>query len=170
MAHELTHVRRHDLLTLHLTEVLLLPLAFHPLTDWLRRNLHAARELACDAEAQTDAIEYARCLLAIARHTIRPNRPLTALGIGSAEILERRILALAAPAKRTLSGREQYGLAILLLISCAILSGAARSSYLWLTSVPAPNSARRLTASPPPPPPPQSSRPPARKPPSINGR
>jgi beta-lactamase regulating signal transducer with metallopeptidase domain len=153
IAHELAHVARHDMFTYCVTEMFLLPLAFHPLTGWLRQKLYAARELACDARATVDSVAYARCLLAMARHTVQPARQLAALGIGNAQILEQRIHALASPSTRTLSLRERYLAAVLLLIACASLAVAARSTYLWFTSIPAPVY-RTLGSHPPPPPPP----------------
>lgn len=154
IAHELAHVVRFDMLTHCATEMLLLPLALHPLTGWLRKRLYAARELACDARATVDAVAYARCLLAMARHTVQPTRQLTALGIGTAQILEQRIHALAAPSTRMLSLRERYLAAALLLLACALLAISARSSYLWFTSVPAPVPQLKFIGNPPPPPPP----------------
>ena len=151
LAHELAHVERRDMLTHSLAEILLLPLVLHPVTGWLRRHLHAARELACDAQATVDSIEYAKCLLAMARHTLEPARHLNVLGIGSAQILERRIHALAVPSTRILTRREKYLAAILLLVACGFLAVAARKSYLWFTSVPAPASSLRTIPPPPPP-------------------
>lgn len=138
LAHEMAHWRRGDLLTHFASEILLLPLAYHPLTGWLRRKLHAARELACDAEAKTDAVEYARCLLALARRAVEPAQPLAALGIGDATTLERRIRALASPATRMLSRGERYVAVALLALACGLLMTAARTQYLWLSSVPTP--------------------------------
>lgn len=150
LAHEVAHWRRRDLLTHFASEILLLPLAYHPLTDWLRQKLHAARELACDAEAKTDAVEYARCLLAIARRAVEPARPLAALGIGDARTLERRIHALASPPTRMLSRGERYAAVALLALACGGLMTAARTQYLWLSSVPAPRVFVRRQPAPPP--------------------
>ncbi len=156
LAHEQAHVERHDLSTHLLSEVLLIPLTFHPSASWLRRQLHSSRELACDAEAKIDPLEYARCLLAITRHTIQPDRSLHALGVGGSQLLERRIHALAAPSTRTLSGRERSFSALLLFLACILLIGSARQTYLWLSSIPAPVPAQRSVKAPPPPPlPPQ---------------
>jgi beta-lactamase regulating signal transducer with metallopeptidase domain len=153
IAHELAHVARHDMFTHCVTEIVLVPLAFHPLTGWLRARLYAAREVACDAQATVDAVAYARCLLAMARQTVQPVRQLTALGIGSAQILEQRIHALAAPSTRMLSRQERYFAAILLLATCLLLAVAARSTYQWSTSIPAPDATPKSLGIHPPPPP-----------------
>lgn len=160
LAHELAHVARRDLAVMVLTEALLLPLAFHPLSRWLREKLEAARELACDAQASGDAIGYARCLLEIAKLAVQPSTPVAALGVGGAQILERRIRALAEPPTRMLSRGERLAAALLLLVLAAVLSDVARSTFVRLSSVPAPamKGAKRYPPPPPAPPEPKGKR------------
>ncbi len=158
LAHELAHVSRRDLPVMVLTEVLLLPLAFHPVSRWVRAKLEAARELACDAQASGEALTYARCLLEMAKLAVQPSRPVTALGVGGAAILERRIRALAEPQTRVLSGRERWLAWVLLLVGAAWLSDVARSTFVRLASVPAPVMKAGKRYPPPPPPPPAPKR------------
>jgi beta-lactamase regulating signal transducer with metallopeptidase domain len=91
IGHELAHVRRRDALVQLLIEVATLPIAFHPLVIWLKRELAIARELACDAFVAPALVEprhYARVLVAIARQAASPRG---ALAFGAAATLERRL-------------------------------------------------------------------------------
>src|SRR5271167_126337 len=70
MAHELAHVRRKDYLINLLCLVVALPVAIHPATAWVKGQLEASRELACD-ELATRCISspkvYARALVGLAK-------------------------------------------------------------------------------------------------------
>ena len=154
LAHELAHVRRHDMATSLLSHLLLLPLRCHPVSAWLLNELDSSRELACDAHCAVHPLDYARCLLDIARHCVEPRGPLTALGIADAQILERRIHALTFPVHRRPNASEFGVLAITLLLACAMLSGAARSTYHRIAHLPAPRLVRDTLTMPPAPPPP----------------
>src|SRR5260370_2371966 len=69
VAHELAHVQRGDMLLLLLSDFMLVPLAFHPFSYWLRGQLAETREMACDARVSGQmlpATDYARCLLDVA--------------------------------------------------------------------------------------------------------
>jgi beta-lactamase regulating signal transducer with metallopeptidase domain len=67
--HEATHVARRDCLTCFLSELTTCLYCFHPLAWWLRRNLAALAEEACDdavIRATEDRTAYARHLLEFA--------------------------------------------------------------------------------------------------------
>ncbi|MGH9630687.1 MAG: M56 family metallopeptidase, partial [Bryobacteraceae bacterium] len=66
IAHELAHVRRKDMLLFLVSELMMIPLSFHPVAERLRRRLAESRELACDERVLGDGMDrfkYARCLL-----------------------------------------------------------------------------------------------------------
>src|SRR5215472_7551665 len=99
VAHELAHVQRRDMF-LHLwSEIMLVPLAYHPFSYWLRSQLAEAREMACDALVSGPTLpptDYARCLLDVAETLKDTESPLHALGISESATLEHRIQALVA--------------------------------------------------------------------------
>jgi len=97
VAHELAHVQRRDMLWHLVSEILLIPLAFHPVSYLLRNRLAETREMACDAlvaERVLPATDYARSLLDVARTLSDSTSPLHALGVFESATLERRIHAL----------------------------------------------------------------------------
>jgi TonB family protein len=103
LAHEMAHVCRFDYLCNLVCELLLLPIAFHPLTWLLKRRLAEARELACDelAAQVLDPSRYARSLVHIAnqissRASARLKLDYT-LGVFDANILEERVMTLLKP-------------------------------------------------------------------------
>jgi beta-lactamase regulating signal transducer with metallopeptidase domain len=95
VAHELAHVQRQDMLWHLVSEILLIPLAFHPLSYVLRNRLAETREMACDAlvaERVLPATDYARTLLDVAGTLRNSAAPL---------LLSDRVRVLAKPtAKR----------------------------------------------------------------------
>ena len=80
-------------------EVTTLPIAFHPVVTWLRRELDATREQACD-EAVTDALldvrSYARSLVSVAQDISMAPLPRAAysIGISDGPSLEERIMRI----------------------------------------------------------------------------
>ena len=160
LAHELAHVKRNDMLLFIASELVLLPLAFHPLTFWFRRKLHESRELACDEQVVLGGIhpiDYARRLIETARQTLDARVPFHALGTGGGDVLERRIRALAATrVKVTHHLTPQHSLFMLMasIVFCALLARGADAVCLRLAGVPAPTAFRILLLPVPPPPPP----------------
>lgn len=51
LAHELAHVKRHDLSWSFLTGLALVPFFFHPLVWWAHRELRIVQEICCDEQA-----------------------------------------------------------------------------------------------------------------------
>lgn len=158
IAHELAHVRRKDVLSLFLSELALVPLAFHPATVWLRRKLAESRELACDEDAARELaspVAYARSLLEVARRGIGSAGLLQTLGVADGGILERRIRALVERprrAARRLGARQMATLGLAAVVLCIFLARQARTLYLWIA--PAPVVPNVIVPPPPPPPPP----------------
>ncbi len=104
LAHEIAHVRRRDYLCNLLAELLLLPVAFHPLAWAIKRRLAESRELACDELAATvlNPASYARSLVRMAQQIsdlalpVAPGPDYT-LGVFDADILEERVMRLLKP-------------------------------------------------------------------------
>ncbi|HXJ92415.1 MAG TPA: M56 family metallopeptidase [Terriglobia bacterium] len=103
LAHEMAHVCRRDYLWNLICELLLVPVAFHPLTRLVRRRLAETRELACDelATRVLDPSQYARSLVRIAneisRRTSLALKLDYTLGVFDANILEERVMTLLKP-------------------------------------------------------------------------
>ncbi len=99
MLHECAHMRRHDFRKNLGYKVLSLPVQFHPAVWFLRRQLAATREIACDAAVAAaigDGVAYSDSLLRLA--TWMSSRaqatPTHAVGIFDANVLEERIMRL----------------------------------------------------------------------------
>jgi beta-lactamase regulating signal transducer with metallopeptidase domain len=159
IAHERAHVRRNDMATFIVSELALAPLAFHPVARWLRRKLGESRELACDEQVtreHPDHIEYARCLLELARKVLRPATPLHGLGIADSRILERRVRALLEMPGKSSTNLSRWHKAAGVAAICffgVLLSYTARSAYLWVSGIPQPRVSMHILPPPPPPPP-----------------
>lgn len=165
LAHELAHIERHDMLWHLLSEIMLVPLAFHPFSYWLRSQIAEAREMACDARVSGPILrptDYARCLLDVAE-TLRDSRPpLHALGLSEGATLEHRIQALVTLApfrSRKLSAWSKSGLILAGLVLFAALLSSGRKTFLWMSAVPEPQLRQRMLWVPPPPPPPPPPKP-----------
>jgi beta-lactamase regulating signal transducer with metallopeptidase domain len=51
LCHELTYIQRRDYLLNVACQVAALPLAWHPVVDWVQQRIHMTREMVCDAMA-----------------------------------------------------------------------------------------------------------------------
>jgi len=162
LAHEMAHICRGDMWWSTVAEVLLIPLAFHPVAGVLRRRLIETRELACDefvVEGGLRSTDYAQALLDVARLVTDSPRTLNPLGVSGGAVLEQRIRALAAwqGARHVRLNTWQKiltGIGTSLLLAPLLFS--AGSVYEWLSSVPAaPNISFGPIPAPPPPPPPK---------------
>lgn len=85
LAHELAHIRRHDLwvnLMQRLVETLLF---FHPCVWWVSKQIRIERELCCDADAVRatgQPVAYAQALEVVARRRWACAPPQLAVGLG----------------------------------------------------------------------------------------
>jgi len=163
VAHELAHVQRGDMLLHLLSEFMLVPLAFHPFSYWLRSKLAETREMACDARVSGQilpATDYARCLLDVAAALRDSASPLPALGISESATLESRIRALISFSSLRGRGLGAWHKCCLILGAStlfALLFSSGRRTFLWMSAVPEPR-IQKLRVPPPPPPPPPPNR------------
>jgi Zn-dependent protease with chaperone function len=163
VAHELAHVQRGDMLLHLLSEFMLVPLAFHPFSYWLRSQLAETREMACDARVIGQilpATDYAHCLLDVAAALRDSASPLPALGISEGATLESRIRALISLSSLRSRGLGAWDKCCLILGAStlfALLFSSGRRTFLWMSAVPEPR-IQKLRVPPPPPPPPPPNR------------
>ena len=95
LAHELCHVRRRDNLTAAIHMVVEVIFWFHPLVWWIRMQLVAERERACDEEVVRlagDPQVYAEAILNVCKLYIES--PLVCVSGGTGGDLKRRIEAI----------------------------------------------------------------------------
>lgn len=121
LAHELAHIRRRDFVVNVVSELLLLPVSFHPAVWWIRKQARASQELACDAIVTTellDAPDYAQSLVAIARTlgSVPVFRPLAGL---LSDGLELRVRRLLHPVHR-----DAMSWAVRLSLACFLMTAA----------------------------------------------
>ena len=134
IVHEVTHLRRGDMLVRCLQCVAGTLLFFWPVVAWVNRRIDRAREHACDEWAlrhgRLTASEYARCLLS----AVRPARSHTltyhpACMAGNPSTIERRIdVILELPSRP--GRRPVWGLltaTIVIAWACFTLAGVAQA-------------------------------------------
>jgi beta-lactamase regulating signal transducer with metallopeptidase domain len=86
LCHELAHVRRGDYLANWICQLGSLPIAYHPATYGIDREIRRSRELTCDAmaaEGMDSSVEYAGCLVGLARRIESESVASRAAGRGS---------------------------------------------------------------------------------------
>jgi beta-lactamase regulating signal transducer with metallopeptidase domain len=130
LGHELAHIRRRDFAWSILLEVVVVPLAWHPVMGWFKRELAAARELACDdlvAGHVVDPRVYAESLLSLAQIAINGRAPKGALGVLDGDNLEARIERLLC---RPSSVRRSWWTVCAFLVLVATAIGCQRASLL----------------------------------------
>lgn len=158
IAHELAHVQRRDMLWHLLSEIMLVPLAFHPFSDPFRSRIAEAREMACDARVSgflLSPTDYARCLLDVAETLNDRAFPLHALGISESATLEHRIQALVTfslSRSRNLSAWNKSGLIQAAWVLFMVLLSCGRNTFLWMSAMPEPRIQQKMLRPPPPPP------------------
>ena len=122
LGHEMAHIHRRDFLVNLLCELSLLPVAFHPVTRWLRRRLAETREMACD-EATVERLlaprVYARSLLSMASTLAGSSRPAYTLGALDADLLEVRMRRLLDSGPRLGARRARATLSLAALVLAA---------------------------------------------------
>ncbi|MDT4897259.1 MAG: hypothetical protein QOH25_2336 [Acidobacteriota bacterium] len=126
--HEMAHVARRDYALNLVCEFLCLPISFHPLTKFIKRQIDRTRELACDDMVTERLLEpkaYARALVRVAGELVSPAGQAFTLGIFDADILEERIMKLTQKTRRLgqRAGRLLVVAAFsLLCLSCLTIS------------------------------------------------
>jgi len=106
VCHELAHIRRHDFLLNLFYETASVPVSFHPVVAWIKKQIALTRELACDEAAATKLTSrsgYARSLLRLVQ-SLTPGwseaQSNAALGLFDSDTLEERIVNLMRRPKR----------------------------------------------------------------------
>jgi beta-lactamase regulating signal transducer with metallopeptidase domain len=139
LAHEYAHIRRRDFPVHILSELISLPVAWHPGIGYLMSKLSQTRELACDDYAAArlgKRRSYAKTLLRLASLCLRvPRSNTVTLGIFDGDNLEDRIMMLT---KKTLSLSRTGVIGLALATSITFAAGAvlAHSMSLQASSKP----------------------------------
>src|SRR5262249_24464588 len=127
IGHELVHVLRRDYLLNLLYEFIALPLAFHPATALLKRRIRETRELGCDelvADRLLEPAAYARSLVQLAGAAITAGRPTATItiGVGDADILEKRVMTILSRPKISLRRKNLLlaAAALVFIVSCVV--------------------------------------------------
>src|SRR2546429_2808284 len=108
---------------------MLVPLAFHPFSYWLRSKLAETREMACDARVSGQilpATDYARCLLDVAAALRDSASPLPALGISERDRKSTRLNSshgYISYAVFCLKKKKKNTLALIIYLSLHVVAG-----------------------------------------------
>jgi HEAT repeat protein len=125
VGHEMAHVARHDYLTNLIAELVALPIAFHPLTWFIKRQIDRERELACDELVSKHLLPpklYARSLVWAADVSSQARSQAFVLSMFEARTLEERIMRLTRNRKiwRARTARASALLALAALCATTI--------------------------------------------------
>ncbi len=130
LGHEMAHVRRRDYAVNLACEILLLPVAFHPILGPVRRRIAETREMACDEavlESLMSSRAYARSLLSLAASALSTSRLSTTLGVLHAHSLEVRMKRILLDKPRISPRRARS----LLTAAFLLLAGAGAAVSLF---------------------------------------
>ncbi|MFO1062519.1 MAG: M56 family metallopeptidase [Pirellulales bacterium] len=136
LAHELAHIRRYDPIVNLLQRLVEAVLFFHPVTWWLSRRIHIAREICCDETAAggIGTTNYALALLTMAERCaglrgveLQSNWMALSAGGGHSQLLGYRIRRLIGDHNSAV-GMLTPRSAILLFV---MLFVGAMSAYAW---------------------------------------
>jgi HEAT repeat protein len=97
IGHEMAHVARRDYLSNLIAELVALPIAFHPLTYFIKRKIDRERELACDELVSKHLLPpklYARSLVWAADVSSQARSQAFVLSMFEVRTLEERIMRL----------------------------------------------------------------------------
>lgn len=134
LAHELAHVRRHDVLVNYLQVVVETCLFYHPAAWWVSRKIRIEREHCCDdlVVGSNDPLPYARALAQL--EGLRSMAPALAQAVDKTPLLARirRLTGVSpAPGQGTPPGKAGYlGLWLLLTLGLGYLGGFASQEAL----------------------------------------
>ncbi|HKY41736.1 MAG TPA: M56 family metallopeptidase [Pyrinomonadaceae bacterium] len=130
IGHEMAHVARRDFLSNLICELISLPIAFHPLTFAIKRQIDRTRELACDELVTSYVLAprvYARSLLWAADVSRQYPAQTFMLSIFDGKILEERIMRLTRN-KNRLGPRPAR---VLMLAALSLLCVSAMSVSMF---------------------------------------
>lgn len=122
LAHELTHIRRHDYLANLIQTAIETCLFYHPVVWWVSRQIRVEREHCCDDAVVAitgERLHYARTLARLEelRNGGRAFRPAIAADDGSLLLRVRRILGLPEERRRGANAGAVGGGAALLVVA-----------------------------------------------------
>ena len=130
IGHEMAHVARRDFLSNLICELISLPVAFHPLTSLIKKQIDRTRELACD-ELVTNRVlaprVYARSLLWAADVSRQYSSQAFMLSIFDGKILEERIMRLTRNKSRLGAGPAR----VLMFTALLVLGVSALSLSMF---------------------------------------
>lgn len=128
IAHELIHVRRHDVAMMLLELVAKIVWWFHPLVWWAGRHAGRQRERCCDAETVASLAcrpaEYARCLLDVLEHKQELRTAFLLPGVRPVEVTSRRLEEIMKRASSFRSRTPRSCWAIAVLAALLVLPGS----------------------------------------------
>ena len=130
IGHEMAHVARRDFLSNLICELVSLPIAFHPLTFLIKRQIDRTRELACDELVTSHVLAprvYARSLLWAADVSRQYSSQTFMLSIFDGKILEERIMRLTRNKRRLGPGPAR----VLMLAALSLLCVSAMSVSMF---------------------------------------
>ena len=130
IGHEMAHVARRDFLSNFICELVSLPIAFHPLTFVIKRQIDRTRELACDELVTSHVLAprvYARSLLWAADVSRQYSSQAFMLSIFDGKILEERIMRLTRTRSRLGRGPAR----VLMLAAVSLLCVSAMSISMF---------------------------------------
>jgi hypothetical protein len=149
LAHELSHIRRHDYLV-NLLQVMVETLLFyHPVVRWVSRDARRERELCCDdsaVHACGDALHYAHALTDLA--ALRSSEVSPAMGVTGGD-LAMRVERLITPHHVAAPRVTSVILASALCLSGVLVMVSARHLSFpmpWTPSLSLPHTAGLLNA------------------------
>src|SRR3984957_483954 len=136
LAHELSHIRRHDYLVSVLQSIVEALLFYHPAVWWVSRHIRREREHCCDdlaVQYAEDALAYARALSLLEEH--RSALPAIALGANGG-ILTMRIKRLLG-CKESVAAPQLVALTLLGIVLvatgvCVTTTGGAQNNSTGL--------------------------------------
>jgi len=133
LSHELAHVQRRDCLIHAATQIMALPLIWHPLIHFVQTQIARTREMICDSIAAREMrsdVAYARCLLGLAQRMLRAGEMRYAgdgMGLFRTNKLEERVMKLTE-LKQAMSLGERW---LRRTIGAAALSSALMAAAFF---------------------------------------
>ncbi|HZZ69110.1 MAG TPA: M56 family metallopeptidase [Phenylobacterium sp.] len=132
LLHETAHVIRHDYAVNLVSEVLTLPVCWHPALMALKAGVSRSRELACDAMAAGEMVSpkaYAKCLVSLAQTlgaaAAAPHNVALAVGLFGRSDLEDRLMQLMTPREAEAPAVRAARLCGLAAVGASLLGSAA---------------------------------------------
>jgi beta-lactamase regulating signal transducer with metallopeptidase domain len=123
LGHEMAHISRRDYAINFACQILLVPISFHPVAHFIKRQIDRSRELACD-ELVTDTLlepqSHARFLVEAADQLALPADEAFLMGVFDADILEERIMKLTQTSRRLgLTASRLITVSLIAILCCS---------------------------------------------------